>query len=214
MARGMRKIKYSKDVDALLVTDVQNDFCPGGALPVKRGDLVVPVINRLIKHFGVIVATQDWHPPNHKSFASMHPEKKLYDVIKLRGSEQVLWPDHCIQGTHGADLHEELDKTRFSAIIRKGMNPEIDSYSVFKDNIKESVTGLDGYLKEIGIKRIYLVGLATDYCVYYSAMDGIDSGYEVTIILDATRGIDIPPGSMQRKLSEFQSRGGKIIKML
>ncbi len=208
----MRQKHNMNEQDTLLVTDVQNDFCPGGTLPVKRGDLVVPVINRLTKHFSVIVATQDWHPQNHKSFASMHPGKKLYDVIRLRGIEQVLWPDHCIQGTHGADLHKELDTTRFSAVIRKGMNPEIDSYSVFKDNIKESVTGLDGYLKEIGIKRIYLVGLATDYCVYYSAMDGIDGGYEVTIILDATRGIDIPPGSMQEKLSEFQANGGKIAK--
>ncbi len=196
--------------DALLVTDVQNDFCPGGALPVKAGDEVIPAINQLMKHFAVVIATQDWHPREHKSFASMHPGKKVYDVIELRGSEQVLWPEHCVHGTRGAELHKGLDTGKVRAIFRKGMNPEIDSYSVFKDNSRESITGLDGYLKALGIERIHLTGLATDYCVYYTAMDGLENGYEVTVILDATRGIDVPPGSMKKKLSEFQSRGGKI----
>ena len=196
--------------DALLIMDMQNDFCPGGALPVKEGNVVVPVINSLMECFSIIAATQDWHPPNHKSFASMHPGKNLYDMIELHGNEQVLWPDHCVQGTIGAELHEGLDTTKLHAIFRKGINPEIDSYSGFRDNLKKHVTGLDGYLKVLGIKRIHLTGLATDYCVYYTALDGIDSGYETTIIIDAAKGIDLPPGSMEEKLSGFKAKGGKI----
>ncbi len=198
--------------DGLLVIDMQNDFCPGGALPVEEGDVIVAVINQLMKQFSVVVATQDWHPQDHKSFESMHPGKKPYDVIELQGNEQVLWPDHCVQGTQGVELHKGLDTRGVCAIFRKGMNAEVDSYSGFRDNSKESITGLDGYLKALGIKRIYLAGLATDYCVYYTGMDGIENGYGVTMILDATRGIDVPPGSMQEKLSEFQSKGGKIAK--
>lgn len=197
--------------DALLVVDMQNDFCPGGSLAVEKGDLIIPVLNQLMKHFDIVVATQDWHPPDHKSFASMHAGKKPYDIIQLHGTEQVLWPDHCIQETEGAHIHKDLHGKRLSAIFRKGMDPEEDSYSGFRDNSKESITGLDGYLKVLGVKRIHLAGLATDYCVYYTAMDGLENGYEVTIIVDATSGIDVPAGSMQKKLSTFEDKSGKIV---
>ncbi len=199
-----------KSRDALLVIDMQKDFCSGGALPVENGDFIVPVINKLMQNFEIIIATQDWHPPDHKSFASMHQGNKPYDVIELHGNKQVLWPEHCVQGTPGAEFHKELDTKRFHAIFRKGMNFEVDSYSGFRDNSRETITGLDGYLKALGVKRTHLTGLATDYCVYYTAMDGLENGYEVAIVLDATSGIDVPPGSMEEKLSEFKTRGGKI----
>ena len=196
--------------DAVLVIDVQKDFCSGGALPVEKGDLIVPVINAIVGTHDMVIATQDWHPPDHKSFASMHPGKKPYDVIELRGEKQVLWPEHCVHGTRGAEFHEDLDTKRLRAIFRKGADPEVDSYSGFRDNSRESITGLDGYLKGLGVKRIHLTGLATDYCVYHTAMDGLENGYEVVIILDATSGIDVPPGSMEEKLSEFRAKGGRI----
>lgn len=197
--------------EALLIIDVQNDFCPGGALPVPEGDRVVPIINRVMKKFEVVVATQDWHPAGHKSFASSHTGKNPYEIINLGGIEQVLWPDHCVQGTWGADLREDLEDGPIRAILRKGMNLEVDSYSGFRDNRREYITGLDGYLKALAVNHLYLVGLAADYCVYFTAMDGLENGYKVSIILDATRGIDIPPGSMEEKLSRFKEQGGKII---
>lgn len=197
--------------EALLIIDVQNDFCPGGTLPVPGGDEIVPLINQLMKKFEIVVATQDWHPAGHKSFATSHPGKEPYDIINLGGVKQVLWPDHCVQGSEGAELRGDLEQEPIRTIIRKGMNLEVDSYSGFRDNQKEAITGLDGYLKAVGVEHIYLVGLATDFCVYFTAMDGLENGYEVTIIPDATRGIDIPPGSMQEKLAHFQTIGPLLL---
>lgn len=196
---------------ALLVTDVQNDFCPGGALAIPEGDRVVPVINRLMPRFEIVVATQDWHPPGHLSFASSHPGRKVYDTVLLDGIEQTLWPDHCVQQTKGAEFRHDLETRYIRAVIRKGMDPRIDSYSTFRDNAKRAHTGLDGYLRSLGVEEVFLTGLATDFCVYYSAMDAIEMGFRPTIILDATRGIDLPSGSMAKKLQAFEANGGRVI---
>ncbi|MDI6791593.1 MAG: bifunctional nicotinamidase/pyrazinamidase [bacterium] len=196
--------------EALLIIDVQNDFCPEGALPVPEGDRIVPLINQLMQGFDIIIATQDWHPPGHKSFASAHPGKEPFETVDLQGTVQVLWSDHCVQGSRGAQLLSGLDTKPIRMILRKGMNPEVDSYSGFRDNSKTTITGLDGCLKALGIEHIYLVGLATDFCVYFTAMDGLENGYKVTIILDATRGINVPEGSMEEKLTRFRNSGGIV----
>ena len=192
---------------ALLVTDVQNDFCPGGSLAVKDGDQVVPVINRIMRYFTRIVATQDWHPLGHMSFARNHPGKKVYDVAEINGMKQVLWPAHCVQGTAGADFHPALNTESFSLIVRKGMNPMIDSYSTFVENDKKTVTGLEGYLKVLHIEHLYLTGLATDYCVFYSALDAVDLGFQTYVILDACRGVDVPDGNVAKSVSAMKERG-------
>jgi nicotinamidase/pyrazinamidase len=196
---------------ALIIVDMQNDFCPGGALEVKEGDRIIETINSLAGRFEVVVATQDWHPPEHRSFASAHPGKRPFDLIELNGRKQTLWPPHCIQGTWGAELVKDLDQTRIRTIFRKGMDPDVDSYSGFRDNLKEAVTGLDGYLRSLGIRDIYICGLATDFCVYFTAMDGLEMGYGVWIILDGTKGIDLPRGSLDEKLERFRRDGGKVI---
>jgi nicotinamidase/pyrazinamidase len=171
----------------LILIDVQNDFMPGGPLEVPDGDMIVPVINKIQNFFDLIVATQDWHPKNHKSFASNHNGAKVFDVIDLNGTRQTLWPDHCIQGSHGADLHKDLEPDRIAAIFRKGMDPEIDSYSGFFDNNHKLSTGLSGYLKEKGISEVYFCGLAADICVYYSILDSILEGFSAMFIEDASR---------------------------
>ena len=159
-------------MQALLVIDVQNDFCPGGALPVPEGDAVVPVINDLIQRFDHVLHTQDWHPAGHQSFASSHPEHAPYDTIAVEYGEQVLWPDHCVQGTEGAAFHPDLNTTSTELIIRKGFRPTVDSYSAFYENDGATRTGLAGYLRERSIDTLYLCGLATDFCVKWSALDG------------------------------------------
>lgn len=174
----------------LILIDIQNDFMPYGALPVPEGDEIVPVVNKIIHTFDLVVATQDWHPSNHISFASNHSNKKPFDVIEIEGYKQTLWPDHCVQGTKGAEFHPELNLKPIEAIFRKGTNPQIDSYSGFYDNLHKKSTGLSGYLKEKQIKVLYFAGLATDYCVYFSMMDAIKEGFDVILIEDATRGID------------------------
>ena len=171
----------------LILIDVQNDFMPGGPLQVPDGDMIVPVINKIQNFFDLIVATQDWHPKNHKSFASNHNGAKVFDIIDLHGTRQTLWPDHCIQGSHGADLHMDLEPDRIAAIFRKGMDPEIDSYSGFFDNNHQLSTGLSGYLKEKGISEVYFCGLAADICVYYSILDSILEGFSAMFIEDASR---------------------------
>ena len=176
---------------ALLVVDVQNDFCPGGALAVPEGDAVVPVINRLIEHVPHVVLTQDWHPAGHRSFASSHPGKRPFDGVRLAYGEQVLWPDHCVQGTRGADFHPDLVQRRAELVIRKGFCAEIDSYSAFFENDRTTPTGLAGYLRERAITKLYLCGLATDFCVLYSALDAVRAGFAVTLLEDACRAIDI-----------------------
>ena len=171
----------------LILIDVQNDFMPGGPLPVPEGNLIVPVINQIQGYFDLVIATQDWHPKNHRSFASNHFNKKTYDSIVLHGMPQTLWPDHCIQGSSGADLHKDIEPNRIAAIFRKGMDPEIDSYSGFFDNNHQLSTGLSGYLKEKGISEVHFCGLAADICVYYSILDSILEGFSATLIEDASR---------------------------
>lgn len=170
----------------LILIDVQNDFMPGGPLEVPQGNTVVPVINKIQTYFDLIIATQDWHPETHKSFASNHHNKKPFDKIILHGAQQTLWPDHCIQGSTGADLHPDLESNRIAAIFRKGMDPEIDSYSGFYDNNHQLSTGLSGYLQEKGPSDIYFCGLAADICVYYSILDSLLEGFNATLVEDAS----------------------------
>lgn len=177
--------------DMLLVVDVQNDFCPGGALAVPRGDEIVPLINRLARRLPHVALTQDWHPAGHLSFASSHPGKRPFETAELSYGAQILWPDHCVQGTAGAAFHETLDVSRAELVLRKGFRREVDSYSAFYENDRRTATGLAGYLRERGIKRLFLTGLAFDFCVFYSAEDGHREGFEVAVIEDACRAIDM-----------------------
>ena len=192
---------------ALVVVDVQNDFCPGGALAVADGDAVVPVINRLMPRFPLVVATQDWHPPGHASFASSHPGRKPLEVIDLDGISQVLWPDHCVQATAGADFHPELERQFFRAIIRKGVDLRVDSYSAFRDNHREHPTGLASMLRELGVEHVVIVGLTSDYCAATSARDAIELGFSAEIVLPATRPVGAPPGHTERTLGEIRALG-------
>ena len=208
----MSKLLKVRRGDALLVVDVQNDFCPQGALAVPRGDAVVPVINRIAGRFSVVVATQDWHPAGHVSFAASHPGKKPFETVKVKGIEQVLWPDHCVAGTRGADFHPRLDLTPFHFLIRKGTNPGMDSYSTFLENDHRTSTGLAGLLRELGVKRLFLAGLATDYCVLYSARDGIEAGFKAVVLEDACRGVNVPSGSIRKAMLEMRDRGVRVVK--
>ncbi|MGJ4916878.1 bifunctional nicotinamidase/pyrazinamidase [Bradyrhizobium sp. HKCCYLRH2060] len=192
MQAGMQ-IRANEDL--LLIIDVQNDFCPGGALAVADGDAVVPVINRLSGMFDHVVLTQDWHPAGHSSFASSHPGKAPFESVTMPYGPQTLWPDHCIQGTPGAAFHAGLATDKAQLIIRKGFRAAIDSYSAFFENDKTTPTGLAGYLRERGLKRVFLVGLATDFCVHYSAVDARRLGFAAIIVDNACRGIDLG-GSM------------------
>lgn len=194
---------------ALLLIDVQNDFMPGGALPVPEGDKIVPIINELQKKFELVVATQDWHPKGHSSFASSHDGKKEFDIIKAHGLDQVLWPDHCIQNSTGAAFHPQLVTANIESIFRKGTNPEIDSYSGFYDNAHLKSTGLTGYLKEKGATELYVCGLAGEYCVNFSIMDALAEGFSVTLIADATKSLDSKAfDAAQKTISE---KGGRIL---
>lgn len=195
---------------ALLIIDVQKDFCPGGNLAVPDGDQVVPVINKLIGKFDHVLQTQDWHTPGHHSFASAHEGKAPFDSIRLNYGEQTLWPDHCVQGTDGASFHAELETNKSEIIIRKGFRKEIDSYSAFFENDHQTSTGLTGYLRERGIQQLYLVGLATDFCVKWSAIDGRKQGFQVYVIEDGVRGIDIE-GSVAKAWREMEQIGIKRI---
>jgi nicotinamidase/pyrazinamidase len=172
---------------ALVIVDVQNDFMPGGQLEVPQGNMIIPLINRLQNKFDLVLASQDWHPKNHKSFASNHLNKKPFERIILNGLEQILWPDHCVQGTIGAEFHPELETYKIAAIFRKGMDAEIDSYSGFYDNGHKISTGLAGYLKEKGITETYFCGLAADICVYYTIKDSLKEGFSATLVEDASR---------------------------
>jgi nicotinamidase/pyrazinamidase len=195
---------------ALLLIDIQNDFLPGGALAVPEGDLIIPVVNQLQDRFDLVVATQDWHPANHKSFASNHEGKSPFEVTELLGLPQVLWPDHCLQDTPGADLAPALAARKIEAIFRKGTNPEIDSYSGFYDNGRLKSTGLADYLRGKGVTQLYLAGLAADYCVYYSAKDALSEGFEKFLIEDATR--PISQEGYEAARIDMMASGGKIIK--
>lgn len=195
---------------ALLVIDVQNDFTPGGQLAVPEGDLIVPLINRLARQFTQVVVAQDWHPTGHASFASSHPGHQPYDVIQLPYGEQTLWPDHCVQSTAGAEFHRDLDLPHAQLIIRKGCNPDIDSYSAFLEADRQTTTGLAGYLKERGIDTVYMVGLALDFCVMYSALDARAAGFNAYVVLDACRAIDLN-GSLAAAIERMQDAGVGLI---
>jgi nicotinamidase/pyrazinamidase len=196
------------DRDVLLVIDVQNDFCPGGNLAVAGGDEVVAPVNRLAGRFASVVLTQDWHPPGHRSFASAHRGRKPFETVQLAYGPQVLWPDHCVQGTRGAELHEGLHVPHAQLVLRKGCNPDIDSYSAFFENDRRTATGLAGYLRERGITRIFVAGLAYDFCVRYTCEDARRAGFEAVVISDACRAIDAD-GSLaaaRRALAELGVR--------
>jgi nicotinamidase/pyrazinamidase len=191
---------------ALVVIDMQYDFCPGGALAVAGGDEIIPAINRLIASHEHVVLTQDWHPAGHSSFASSHPGKGPFEMIEMPYGPQTLWPDHCIQGTRGAEFHETLEWTKAELVIRKGFRKDIDSYSAFFENDHKTPTGLGGYLKERGISDVTLCGLATDFCVAFSAIDATRHGLATTVILDACRGIDLG-GSMAAMTEKMKAQG-------
>ena len=196
--------------EALLVIDVQNDFCPKGALAVAGGDMIIQPINAAMDKFDIVVLTQDWHPTDHKSFASSHANKEPFDTVVMSYGDQVLWPDHCIQGSVGAGFHPDLNHTRADVIIRKGSNPEVDSYSAFYENDKVTPTGLHGYLKNRDVTKLTLVGLATDYCVAFSALDAAKLGYAVTVRLDMARGID-SDGSLKAAIDKMSKAGINLV---
>ena len=193
------------DRDVLLVVDVQNDFCPGGNLPVPNGDEVVPIVNRLGSRFAHVVLTQDWHPQGHQSFASSHPGRKPFETIALPYGDQVLWPDHCVQGTTGAEFHGRLQVPHAELVLRKGYHRAIDSYSAFFENDRTTPTGLSGYLRERGLRRLFVAGLAFDFCVRYSAEDAHRAGFGVVVIDDACRAIDVDgsAAATRRSLAEL-----------
>jgi nicotinamidase/pyrazinamidase len=193
----------------LIIIDPQNDFMPGGSLEVENGDAIVPVINKIMPQFDLIVATQDWHPQNHKSFASNHPGKTTFEEIDLNGTRQILWPDHCVQGEKGAKLHKELNVEPLAAIFRKGMDTEVDTYSGFYDNNKVHSTGLAAYLKEKGATELHFCGLAADICVYFTLKDALDEGFKVTLIEDAVRPLD--EKEFEKQKSELIKKGVVII---
>ncbi len=192
--------------EALIVIDVQNDFCPGGALAVEDGDAIVPVVNRMIQAAPHVILTQDWHPAGHSSFASRHAGKAPFETVEMEYGPQTLWPDHCVQGTKGAAFHPDLDWTRAELVVRKGFRPAIDSYSAFFENDRTTPTGLGGYLKERGIRNLTLVGLATDFCVAYSALDAARLGFSVTVAMEACRAIDLG-GSLAVMKAEMEKAG-------
>lgn len=195
---------------ALLLVDIQIDFCPGGALPVPKGDEVVEVANKLMDKFPLIIATKDWHPQNHISFASTHG-LKVGEVIEIAGIKQVLWPVHCVQHSEGAKFHPQLKKEKIDYIVYKGTDPKIDSYSAFFDNARLQQTSLDSYLKEKKVNSLYIMGLATDYCVKFSVLDSLSLGYETYLIVDGCRGVDLNPGDVQKALQEMEKKGAKLI---
>jgi nicotinamidase/pyrazinamidase len=195
-----------RDDDVLLIIDVQNDFCSGGALAVNDGDAVVPVVNRLIERFDHVVLTQDWHPPGHSSFATSHPGSAPFESMTMPYGQQTLWPDHCVQGTSGAAFHPQLVTERAELVIRKGFRAAIDSYSAFHENDRRTPTGLAGYLRERGLQRIFLAGLATDYCVYYSAVDARRLGFDTVLVEAGCRAIDLA-GSLDAAWTAMAAAG-------
>ncbi|MCD6113350.1 MAG: bifunctional nicotinamidase/pyrazinamidase [Bacteroidales bacterium] len=197
---------------ALIIVDIQNDFLKGGSLAVPDGNAIIPVINKILPVFDILIYTKDWHPANHKSFASNHKEKNVYDVVDLKGISQVLWPDHCIQNTFGAEFHKDLIISgKNTYYIFKGTDPNVDSYSAFFDNKKIHDTGLNKLLKEKNIDEVYICGLSTDYCVKYTAIDAIELNYNTYIVADATKAVNINPDDYEKSLEELKNIGVKII---
>jgi nicotinamidase/pyrazinamidase len=198
-------------MNALLVVDLQNDFLPGGALGVPEGDQIIPIVNRLMDRFDLVVATQDWHPPDHGSFAANHPHHQPGDVIDLNGIRQILWPVHCVQHSAGAAFAPQLRSDRFEKIFQKGVDPGIDSYSTFFDNAKRRSTGLGDYLRERNVKEIFICGLATDYCVKASTLDSQELGLRTYVIEDACRGVNLMPDDSRNAIAEMRAAGASII---
>ena len=198
-------------MNALILVDLQNDFLPGGALAVPRGDDVLPLANRLQSRFPLVIATQDWHPANHAGFANNHPGRQPGDVIDLHGLPQVLWPVHCVQNTSGADFAPLLERQRIQRVFQKGTDPEIDSYSGFFDNGHRKSTGLGDYLREVGVQHVTLLGLATDYCVKATALDARTLGFATTLVVDACRGVELTPGDCERAIEEMRRADVRII---
>ncbi|MFW5884189.1 MAG: bifunctional nicotinamidase/pyrazinamidase [bacterium] len=196
---------------ALIVVDVQNDFCPGGALAVSEGDQIVPVINKIAPLFDVVVATRDWHPSDHVSFASAHDGHEVGEAIEVNGMEQVLWPDHCVQASKGADFHPDLDTAPINLILHKGTRTELDSYSGFLETDRTTSTGLEAYLKGLDVSEVTVCGLATDYCVFFTAMDAVDAGFKTRLVTDAVRGIDQPEGNVERTIGEMKDAGVTLV---
>lgn len=194
---------------ALVVIDVQRDFLPGGSLAVSHGDEVIPVINQLQERFDLVVASKDWHPEGHKSFADSHAGKAVGDVIDLGGVEQILWPVHCVEGSPGAEFGEGLKTERFSHTVFKGTDENVDSYSCFFDNQRLRDTGLADYLREQGVDELYMTGIATDYCVKFSVLDALDLGFKVHLVTDACRGVELLPGDTERAIAEMTQAGAQ-----
>lgn len=203
-------MRFEAGHSALLVVDVQNDFCPGGALGVPDGDAVVGPVNRLTRHFRHIVFTQDWHPADHVSFASAWG-RKVYESVETEHGTQVLWPEHCVQGSRGSALHPGLRVEAASIILRKGMVKGLDSYSALFENDKVTPTGLEGWLRTLGVHSLWLTGLATDYCVRYTALDALRLGFEVVIVQDAVRGVDVPAGREAKVVNELKGLGALFV---
>jgi nicotinamidase/pyrazinamidase len=196
---------------ALVLVDLQYDFCPGGALAVPRGDDTIEIANRVARRFDLVVATQDWHPPDHGSFAANQPGGKPYDVVDLDGLEQVLWPVHCVQGSRGAELCAELERDRIARVFQKGTDPRVDSYSGFHDNGRRNSTGMGEWLKEQGVDTIYVLGLATDYCVKFTALDGAQDGFAVYLVADGCRAVELSPGDGERAIDAMRAAGVTVL---
>lgn len=211
MPHGETDHPEENKVKALLVVDMQNDFMPGGALEIPRADEITLLINGLMEHFSLVVATQDWHPKNHMSFASNHPGAKEGETIDIKGASQVLWPSHCVQNSPGAELVSALDRRKIDQTFHKGTDQWIDSYSAFFDNAHRKKTGLAAYLFDKDVDEIYLAGVATDYCVYFSALDALELGFKVSVIVDACLGIDLKQGDVDRALGDLKKRGVRIV---
>ncbi|MCY4239462.1 MAG: bifunctional nicotinamidase/pyrazinamidase [Rhodospirillaceae bacterium] len=202
----MSNVVLNRVSDALVIVDVQNDFCPGGTLPVDEGEVIIPVINDLCARFSHILLTQDWHPRDHRSFASQHPGAAPFDTTQMPYGQQTLWPDHCVQGTRGAEFHDRLDVSRAELVIRKGFRSDIDSYSAFFENDRKTPTGLTGYLKERGFTRLFFTGIATDVCVAYSALDSQAQGFDTVVVEDGCAAIDAN-GCLTQVRTQMETQG-------
>jgi nicotinamidase/pyrazinamidase len=198
-------------MQALLLVDIQNDFLPGGALAVPEGDAVVPVANRLVPAFDLVIATQDWHPPDHLSFASHHPGKSVGETIELDGLPQILWPDHCVQNTPGAEFAAGLNRDAIVHVVRKGTDRRIDSYSGFYDNGHRKTTGLAELLRQHGVDEAVILGLATDYCVKFTALDAVGEGFDSTLVIDGCRGVNLQPGDADAAVEAMRVAGVRIV---
>tara|TARA_R110002049_G_scaffold22144_6_gene79773 strand:- start:812 stop:1441 length:630 start_codon:yes stop_codon:yes gene_type:complete len=204
-------MEVNKENSALIIVDVQNDFLPGGALAVGKGDEVIPVINKVQDKFDLIVATQDWHPANHGSFAANHEGKKVGESISLNGLDQILWPVHCVENSIGADFHKSLDKQNWREVFKKGSNPVVDSYSGFFDNGRKEKTGLGDFLKANGMENVFVTGLAADYCVKFTVLDALDLGFNTYLIADATKGVNLSPNDTLEAFKEMETQGAILV---